>query len=287
MNPANEQRLIDTLAEARKHPGLEQGMVPWYVMDPMYQRMVQLFGPERAAKEYRDLNMSMTPFSAGSSVPSEINRGTAANMYRQRGDYETFMKYGGLKASGRDVPGYPEDLRNVNGMMGHLNQASPVQRYMETGSHGYGDANVKINLYSDASGVPQTGFQTTGAVPDAHFTRAVGVPDARVNPNGFNEYMGGTEYRQIGPWYRDKIANPLGIEAVPAQALMWGTYGPQTGVKTKIGAGKLELMSKQMWERAQKLGVDPYDFRDRVLRGEEHSFLSPAMGDLADASRYG
>jgi len=287
MNPANEQRLIDTLSEARKYEGLEQGMVPWYVMDPLYQRMERLVGPERAAKEYRDFNMSMTPFSAGSSVPSEINRGTAANMYRQRGDYETFLKYGGLKASGRNVPGYPEDLRNVNGMMGHLNQASPVQRYMDTGSHGYGDANVKINLYSDASGVPQIGFQTTGAVPDAHFTRAVGVPDARANPNGFNEYMGGTEYRQIGPWYKNKIADPLGIEAVPAQALMWGTYGPQTGVKTKIGAGKLELMSKQMWERAKKLGVDPYDFRDKVLRGKEHSFLSPAMGDLADASQYG
>jgi hypothetical protein len=170
--------------------------------------------------------------------------------------------------------------------MGHLNQANPVQRYMETGKHGYGKDQVKINLYSGASGVPETGFQTTGAVPDAHFTRAVGVPDARNVPSGFNDYMGGTEYRQIGPWYKNKIADPLGIEAVPAQALMWGTYGPQTGVKTKIGAGKLELMSKQMWERAKKLGVDPYDFRDQVLRGEQHSELEdPNMG-LARLSNY-
>ena len=288
MTPANEQRIIDTLTEARKHEGLEKGMVPWYVMDPLYQHMVKLVGPERARKEYMDFNMSMTPFSAGSSVIAEINRGTAANMYRQRGDYETFLKYGGLKATGRDVPGYPEDLRDVKGMMGHRNQANPVQRYMDTGSHGYGDANVKIDLYSGASGVPQTGFQTTGAVPDAHFTRAIGVPDARKNPNDFNEYMIGTEYRQIGPWYRQKIADPLGIEAVPAQALMWGTYGPQTGVKTKIGAGKLELLSKQMWERAQKLGIDPYDFRDQVLRGEQHSELEPRdqMGGLAAQNRY-
>jgi hypothetical protein len=288
MNPANEQRLIDTLAEARRHPGLEQGMVPWYVMDPLYQRMEKLYGKEHAAKEYRDFNMSMTPFSAGSSVPNEINRGTAANMMRQRGEYEAFQKYGGLAADKRTMPDYPEILRDVNGVMGHGNQANPVAKYMETGSHGYGKDQVKINLYSGASGVPETGFQTTGAVPDAHFTRAIGVPDARKIPEGFNDYMGGTEYRQIGPWYRDKIAKQLSLEAVPSQALMWGTYGPQTGVKTKIGAGKLELMSKQMWERAKKLGVDPQQFRDQVLRGEQHSELEDdSMGSLASQSRYG
>jgi hypothetical protein len=290
MNPANEQRILDTLAEARKHPGLEQGMVPWYVMDPMYQRMVKLVGPERAAKEYMDFNMSVTPFSAGSSVPAEINRGTAANMMRKRGEYDVFEKYGGLAADKRGMADYPEILRDVKGMMGHLNQASPVRRYFETGKHGYGDANVKIDLYSGASGVPETGFQTTGAVPDAHFTRAIGMPDARKNPNDFNEYMIGTEYRQIGPWYKQKIADPLGIEAVPTQALMWGTYGPQTGVKTKIGAGKLELISKAMWERAQKLGIDPRTFRDQVLRGEQHSELEDdnrGMGSLAAQSRYG
>lgn len=291
MNPANEQRLLDTLAEARKHPGLEQGMVPWYVMDPMYQRMVQLVGPERAAKEYRDFNMSVTPFSAGSSVPSEINRGTAANMMRQRGEYDVFKQYGGLKAGARGGEDYPEILRDVSGMMGHLNQANPVERYMQTGKHGYGKDQVKIDLYSGASGVPQTGFQTSGAVPDAHFTRAIGVPDARSNPKEFNDYMGGTEYRQIGPWYRDKIAKPLGIEAVPAQALMWGTYGPQTGVKTKIGAGKLELMSKQIWERATKLGIDPKKFRDDVLMGKEHALwllgAPAAMGGLAAQDQSG
>ena len=130
MNPANEQRILDTLTEARKHPGLEQGMVPWYVMDPMYQRMVELVGPERAAKEYMDFNMSVTPFSAGSSVPSEINRGTAANMMRQRGEYDIFKQYGGIAVPKRGAD-YPEALRDVKGMMGHLNQANPVERYFE------------------------------------------------------------------------------------------------------------------------------------------------------------
>jgi hypothetical protein len=75
MNPANAQRIVDTLAEAQKYPELIKGMVPWYVMDPAYQQMVRLVGPERAAEEYTKFNMSMTPFSAGSNVLTEINRG--------------------------------------------------------------------------------------------------------------------------------------------------------------------------------------------------------------------
>jgi hypothetical protein len=287
MNDANAQRMVDTLAEARKYEGLEKGMVPWYVMDPAYQRMVQLVGPERAAKEYRDFNMSMTPFSAGSPVPLEINRGTAARMMWNRGEYPAFKEYGGLAGNKRGAD-FPEALRDVKGVMGHLNMANPVESYMTTGKHGYGTDSVKINLYSGASGVPETGFQTRWAVPDAHFTRATGLPDVRTNM-GFNDYMGGTEYRPIGPWFREKVAGPLGIEAVPAQALMWGTYGPQTGVKTAIGAGKLELLSQAIWERAKRLGVDPQWLRDKVLTGEQHSELEDdnrGMGSLAAQGKY-
>jgi len=291
MNPANAQRVIDTLAEARKYEGLEKGMVPWYVMDPLYQRMKQLVGPERAAKEYHDFNMSMTPFSAGSSVPTEINRGTAANMMRVQGQYPVFQQWGGL-AENKRGPDFPAALRDVKGIMGHGNQANPVARYIETGQHGYGNDSVKINLYSGASGVPETGFQTRWAVPDAHYTRALGVPDARTFKD-YDNFMGGTEYRQIGPWYREAIAEPLGIEAVPAQALQWGTYGLETGVKTNIGAGKLELISQSIWERAERLGIDPKKLRDDVLKGKAHATwllgaLIPAgmMGGLASQDNY-
>jgi hypothetical protein len=291
MNEPNARRLVDTLAEARKYEGLEKGMVPWYVMDPLYQRMERLVGPERAAKEYHDFNMSMTPFSAGSSVPMEINRGTAANMMRVQGQYPTFQQWGGL-ADYKRGPDFPEELRGVKGMMGHGGQAKAVARYMATGKHGYGTDSVKINLYSGASGVPETGFQTRWAVPDAHYTRALGVPDARTFKD-YDNFMGGTEYRQIGPWYREAVAEPLGIEAVPAQALQWGTYGLETGVKTKIGAGKLELISQAIWDRAAKLGIDPKKLRDDVLEGKAHAIwllgaLVPAgmMGGLAAQDNY-
>ena len=101
--------------------------------------------------------------------------------------------------------------------------------------------------------------------------------------------MGGPEYRTFSPWFRQNVAQPLGIEAVPTQALTWGAYAPQTGVKTPIGAGKLELLSQRIWERAQQLGVDPHWLRDQVLLGQQHAELEDdnrGMGGLAAQDNY-
>jgi len=291
MNPANAQRMVDTLAEAQKYPELIKGMDPWYVMDPMYQRMVKLVGPEEAKLAYAKFNATVGPFSAGSNVPTEINRGTAAHMGVMQGNYPEFKKYAGVAESKRGSD-YPDWLRDVKGHAYHGVQADPVTRWLAAGEHGYANDTVKIPLYIQASGVPQTGFQTRLPVPDAHFTRAAGMPDVRKNQN-FNDYMGGSEYRPFGSWYRENVAKPLGIEAVPAQARMWGTYAPQTGVDTKIGAGKLELIAQNIWERAKKLGIDPKVLRDQVLRGKNHAtWLAPGagvatMGGLAAQDEYG
>jgi hypothetical protein len=282
MTGANAQRLVDTLGEALKYPDLTKGMVPWYVMDPMYQRMVQLVGPERAKAEYVKFNSTVSPFSAGSSVPTEINRGTAANMYATRGDLPTFKQYGNVAERNRGA-GFPDDLRDVKGHMMHGNQIDPVIRYMQTGSHGYNKDTVKIPLYMGASGVPQTGFQTRWPVPDTHFASAIGMPEVRTSKD-FRSYMGGPEYRPIGPWFREKVAEPVGLEAVPGQALTWGTFAPQTGVRTGIGAGKLELLSQNIWERAKKLGLDPGRLRDDVMLGKEHALWAlgiPGAGSFA------
>ena len=282
MSDANAQRLTDTLGEALKYPDLTKGMVPWYVMDPMYQRMVRLVGEKRAKEEYVKFNSTVAPFSAGSSVPTEINRGTAANMFAHRGDLLTFQKYGNVAENKRGAD-FPPDLRDVKGHMMHGNQVLPAGRFWMTGEHGYDKDTVKIPLYTAASGVPQTGFQTKWAVPDTHFASALGMPEVRTSAD-FRSYMGGTEYRPIGPWFRNKVADPIGIEAVPAQALTWGSYAPQTGVRTGIGAGKLELLSQNIWERAQRLGIDPQKLRDDVLMGKEHALWIlgiPAAGAIA------
>lgn len=295
MTEANAQRLVDTLAEAQKYPELTKGMVPWYVMDPMYQQMVKLVGEKRAKEEYVKFNSTVAPFSAGSSVPTEINRGTAANMYRVRGDLPTFKQFGNVAERNRGA-GFPDDLRDVKGHMMHGNQIDPVIRYAQTGQHGYANDTVKIPLYMSASGVPQTGFQTRWAVPDTHFASALGMPEVRTGQD-FRSYMGGTEYRPIAPWFREQVAEKIGVEAVPAQALTWGTFAPQTGVRTGIGAGKLELLAQNIWERATKLGIDPKKFRDDVLMGKEHALwllgipaaggvAREAMGGVAATDRY-
>lgn len=290
MNDPNAQRMIDTLTEARKYPGLEQGMVPWYVMDPAFQRMVQLVGKEQAVKDYERFNSTMTPFSASSDVMKEINRGTAARMMAEQGRFADFVKYGGIAEADR-TRRFPPEMQDVISHPYHKIHTDPVANYLKTGEHGYSEDTVKIPLYTQASGVPETGFQTAWAVPDAHFTRAVGMADVRKNQSP-GEYMGGSEYRTLAPWFRQKVADPLGIQAVPAQALTWGTYAPQTGVRTAIGAGKLELLSQRIWERAQQLGIDPKVLRDQVLRGEQHASLgigvggAAAMGGLAAHDQY-
>lgn len=160
MNPANAQRVLDTLTEARKYPGLERGMVPWYVMDPAYQRLEQLVGPERAVAEYNKFNNYMTPFSASSDVMKEINRGTGARMMAEQGRLPDFVKYGGMPVEKRGAD-FPPEMADIIPHLRHApTHTDPVTKYLATGAHGYGQDTVKIPLYTQASGVPQTGFQT-------------------------------------------------------------------------------------------------------------------------------
>jgi len=288
MNPANAQRMINALGEAETHaPNLVKGMDAWYVMDPMYQQMVKLVGPERAKIEYMKFNAIVPPFSAGSDVMTEINRGTTANMFATRGEYDTFRRLGGTAEKNRGAD-FPADMRDTKGHAYHGVQADPVARWLATGAHGYADDTVKIPLYAQASGVPEVGFQTRLPVPDAHFTRAAGIPDVRRNKS-FNDFMAGSEYRPFGSWFRESVAKPLGIEAVPAQGRMWGTFAPQTGVETAIGAPKLELISQAIWERAKRLGIDPKKLRDDVLLGKEHAIgllTAGGFGTLAAQDNY-
>jgi hypothetical protein len=290
--PQNEQRILDTLGEGLKHRGLREGMVPWYVMDPMFQHMVKLVGKEQAIKDYQRFNATTAPFSASSDVMTELNRGTAANMYAKRGDYDTFHRFAGADRQ-NPPPGFPDDMSAVGGHAYHAIQSDPVVRWLQTGKHGYGKEVVKIPTYHAASGVPETGFQTRWPVPDAHFARGVGAADVRDTAKP-GVAMKGAEYRSMAPWYREKIAEPIGIEAVPAQALQWGTMSRATGVDTPIGAGKLELLSQRIWERAKELGIDPKVLRDQVLRGDQHAVGlltagaagAAGMGSLVDPSRY-
>jgi hypothetical protein len=49
------------------------------------------------------------------------------------------------------------------------------------------------------------------------------------------------------------------------------------------------VLSQRIWERAQKLGVDPHWLRDQVLLGKEHAELEDdnrGIGSLAAQNKY-
>jgi hypothetical protein len=138
-------------------------------------------------------------------------------------------------------------------------------------------SSPKVPMYIEASGVPETGFQTATPVGDAHWSRAVGLADTRgaKTIKGKEVVPGASvsnpEMSMLGPWWREEIAAPLGLESVPAQARAWGTFSPQTGVTTPIGAPKLELIAKQIMHTAKRMGVSPETARDYVLSGKTYA----------------
>jgi len=269
MNPRNERRLLDVLGEAQKHEGLRHGMEPWYYMDPLFQHMVKLLGPEKAAQEYKKMNALMGMASSASEVNTEIPRGSLAYYLQNQGRFNEFVQHGGK----RD-PNRPADFGEVPGHLAHKTaHAVPMKNFLTHGEVSM--SSPKVPMYIEASGVPEIGFQTRTPVGDAHWSRAVGLADTR-NPQilkGQEVVPGASvtnpEMSSLGPWWQHNIANKVGLESVPAQALAWGAFSPQTGVTTPIGAPKLELIAKQIGLAAKRLGVSPETARDLVLTGKE------------------
>lgn len=275
MIPENAQRLGDTLREIEKaSPDLVKGMDSWYVMDPAFHRLQELVGTDEAKRLYNRFNTFTGMSSPGSNVMTEINRGTAANYLYNSGRFDDFVTFGGIKESARRGlrPAFPEDMKDVLSHPYHRTaHGRPMQDYVNSGSVDMKSA--KVPLYIQASGVPETGFQTRFPVGDAHFTRALGVPDVRsaLTDDVIKSSMKAPLYTPIGKWFREIVAEPLGLEAVPAQARMWGTFARKTGVDTPVGAPKLELIARRIVERAKKLGIAPEQLRDEVLMGRNYS----------------
>jgi hypothetical protein len=269
MNKKNEQRLIDVMSEARQHQGLAHGMEPWYYMDPLFDRMVQLVGLQKATEEYKKMNALMGMASSSSEVNTEIPRGSLAYFLQNQGRFDEFVKHGGK----RD-PNRPADFGEVPGHLAHKTaHALPMRNFLTHGAVSMD--SPKVPMYIEASGVPATGFQTRTPVGDAHWSRAVGLADTRNKKTSKGkevvpgQSVSTPEMSDLGPWWQQKIAKKLGMESVPAQALAWGAFSPQTGVTTPIGAPKLELIAKQIGQTAQRLGVSPQTARDLVLTGKE------------------
>jgi len=159
-------------------------------------------------------------------------------------------------------------MRHVMGHPYHLtSHGVPMSKYLETGELDMGSA--KVPTYIAASGTPETGFQTTMPVADAHFTRLTGLSDTR---GGTRENRGSamklSEYKHLGPWFKGRVSDKTGIEAVPAQALVWGAGSRATGVTSPIGSSKLEMLSDYIVEVARRHGISPERARDLILQKE-------------------
>ena len=284
MTPQNEQRILDVMSELQtRAPGMYQGMHGWYTMDPEYQRLVQLVGKDEAGRLYRQLNTFGGIESPNMPVPNEFRRASAAHMMAEQNRFPEWMKYGGIKAEDKPlIANYPSDLMSVPGRVGHARASKSQNKYIETGLHGMD--SPKAPPYIEASSVPELGFQTDLLVGDAHLSRGVGLADVRTGKSTA-ESVSTPELQQMAPWWREKIANEMGTESVPAQAILWGGLGPYTGVKTAVGAPKLELHAIEIGNAAKRLGVSPETARDLILMGKERA--GKAEGGLAHMASGG
>lgn len=304
MTPENAQRLVDELVEAEKYPEMFRSMHAWYVMDPAYRRLRELMPEEEANRAFARLNSFMAAASPMSEPTTEIPRGLAANVLDNRGLFGLFQQYGGKPAQGRAAQilqdrlgASDEELRGLvslieeipfgkfPGHSAHINQAGMMAR-MGGNDYRLTGKQPKVVLYSQASGVPDHphGFQTDSFIPDAGMTRSIGVSDAtRANTPG--AAMDVATYRDLRPWWREKVAGAAGLEAVPAQAINWASSSPATGIGTSLGASKLELLANYIGRRAIETGEDPFKLRDMILMGR--GFADGGEVDLATSAAGG
>lgn len=270
MNRRNENRLLDVINELRGNsPELWKGMHAWYTMDPQYHKMVELLGPEEGAKAYHRLNTFGGIESPNMPVPIEFQRASAANWLANTGRWDDWKKFGGLRDEERQLVA-PADMMALKGRVGHERASTSQEKFLNTGEHGM--ESPKAPPYIKASSVPELGFQTDLPVGDAHWSRAVGLADTRTN-KAFDASVETPELQQLAPWFRNRIASKAGLEAVPAQAILWGGFSPRTGVKTAIGAPKLELHAIEIGKAAERMGISPEKARDLILSGKAHAGL--------------
>lgn len=276
----NAQRIRDVIETAREQaPDLYKGMASWYVMDPLFDRFKALTNDPAAA--FNRFNTATGVHSPMSDVLTEINRGSAAYHANAIGDLQRYLEMGG-KPAGWKAKNYPE-MAHVMGHPAHsTSQAPAFGKFLEQGDMSFMQS-PKVPAYVAASGVPVRGvpFQTSGAVPDAHWTRAVGLPDTRTGNVDLGSSSKLPEYQSLHGWWKDKVSDPLGIEAVPAQAIAWGAFGPQTGVETAIGAPKLELLAQQIMKTAARTGDDPERVMIDMIQGRRYVGANAAPAPTA------
>jgi hypothetical protein len=260
MTPQNAQRLVDALDYVRQHPELNLGMNGWYVQDPVFQRAVDLLGPEEGAKRFAQLNSFSGMSSPRTPVDREIGIASTAHWLANSNRWSDY----------RDIVKQPKpDLQDADTHLYHASLNYPaLSDYLETGKVGM--QSPKATMYIDASGYPieggLLGNMTHTPVGDVHFAAGIGLHDTRPAGKTWNGSIKGPELQALTPWFRN-VADRAGMEAVPAQANLWGIFSPQTGVKSGIGMPKLEMQTAHIQQLADKYGISPESARDYWITG--------------------
>jgi hypothetical protein len=293
MTPENTQRIHDLLEEAAKVPGLRVGMGGWYPLDPVYEYTLKAHegDPAQANPAFRRLNTVTSMMSPGSDVKTEVARGTALNFLAQQGREQDFLTHGGLadrtKPEHAGKPAMVDlGMPEVPGHAYHSTSQAPNALYFLRQGDIRPTDNPKVVTYIDASGVPQVGFQNRWLVGDSHWSRGVGLDRARVGPTGVAGEMTLPEAQMLWPWYRD-ITEQHGWPGTSGQAIQWGALGKDTGVKTKIGAPKAEILAERIEQRAKQLGWPIDVTRHMMLRGEMYGLGAAAVPLAGMAIDYG
>lgn len=264
LTPRNARRIGDVLDLGRRDDNLRP-MRSWYEMSPMWEHMDKL---GVGGHDARMLNGRMGVMSPAASPDSEIPRGFMANYLSKQGRLEDFIRYGGLTAEQKQFPGMPQDLLADIGHAYHSTAHVPNLLELETlGKLWPSPKSHKVGTYIAASDPVLPFYERP--VGDSHFTRTFGYPDVRTGKSigSLRGQMKNSEYADAYPWWNAKIAGPLDERPRDAQALAWGLFGPQTGVR-KVGPPKLELISNYMDEVAHHRGIHPEQARDQLLSGE-------------------
>jgi hypothetical protein len=269
-NKLNADRLVASMLEMQKqYPDHARAMAGYFPMDPAYERLVQLRGKEDGGRLFDDVNAFSGLASPGSSVELEWNRGLGAHYLNQQGRFGDFAEYAGVSQGNRG-PDFPQDMTGIAGHYYHKTaHVKPMQRYVDAGKLDM--LSPKVPVYIPSSGVPERGFQTQFPVIDVNISRSTGLADVR---KGRAATL--AELYTLAPWYAREVAGPLGLTPIQTEALQWGTYGPQTGIRSAIGVPKLETLSNSIMETARRLGISPEQARDQILLGE----IYPAYGKV-------
>jgi len=257
-NKANTSRIRDVLSLAKDDPRLE-GSYGWYQMDPLRQAFIDEAGVVDGMRRFDDFLQRGSVLSAGTDVGTEIRRASLAGMLSEQGRINEFIDSpltSGVKVNEAFPDIFGGDIKEA-GKYGHIYHKTshrPGLKRIEQDGKFYNDKTARDAAKTPAYYNSKTGDNLAFPTADAHFMRALGYPDARAGGD-FGRSVDSTEAGHVRDYFRNEVANPIGMEGSPAQALLWNAMAKETGVKSKLSKPYLELITDGIEREAKRLGI--------------------------------